>query len=135
MIWKRSVQLLGKLHLVFPFGWVKQVVQAVEELLEYPIDILAAFCKYEANASNTKARLKLVNYTESRPSPAKHAQSGHEDSLHAGLSEKVREKVQRESFCRYTYQHGGEASENNPRCFLSHTTYNAREFTKETHMQ
>lgn len=135
MIWKRSVQLLGKLHLVFPFGWVKQVVQAVEELLEYPIDILAVFCKYEANASNTKAGLKLVNYTESRPSPAKHAQSGHEDSLHAGLSEKVREKVQRESFCRYTYQHGGEASEKNPRCFLSHTTYNARDFRKETHMQ
>ena len=135
MIWKRSVQLLGKLHLVFPFGWVKQVVQAVEELLEYPIDILAVFCKYEANASNTKARLKLVNCTESRPSPAKHAQSGYEDSLHAGLSKKVREKVKRERFCRYTYQHRGEASEKNPRCFLSHTTYNARDFRKETHMQ
>ena len=64
------------------------------ELLEYPIDILAVFCKYEANASNTKARLKLVNYTESRPSPAKHAQSRHEDSLQTVLSE----KVQRESF-------------------------------------
>ena len=62
------------------------------ELLEYPIDILAVFCKYEANASNTKARLKLVNYTESRPSPGKHAQSRHEDSLQSC------EKVQRESF-------------------------------------
>ena len=68
------------------------------ELLEYPINILTVFCKYEANASNTKARLKLVNYTESRPSPAKHAQSRHEDSLQADLCEKVREKVQRESF-------------------------------------
>ena len=62
------------------------------ELLEYPIDILAVFCKYEANASNTKARLKLINYTESRPSPGKHAQSRQEDSLQAC------EKVQRESF-------------------------------------
>lgn len=121
MIWKRLVPLLGKLRLVFPFGWVKQVVQAVEELLEYPIDILAVFCKYEANASNTKARLKLVNYTESRPSPAKHVQSGHEDSLRAGHS-KVREKVSAD-----THIHTEEKLVTK----TMHTPYDARDFRKK----